>query len=171
MTWVAVERRTTQVQKGQACRLRAGTQPSGVGRTVHVIALRRHWITFSVAGSPKRCYLKVPVPWVSLDPLEAWTHTKALPYPPIFPPPTPRPSHTITPERNRVAVRVRHRRRRDPTARRNAKENHEHETLNEREMLADVTYCTVVTFPSKKSVLLDLRRTLSGPLPSESDQM
>lgn len=76
LTWVVQERPQTPVGKGQTIHLRTETQMSGAGRIGHVTALRHHWITLSILGASHKVYLRVPTAWVTLEGLEAITHTK-----------------------------------------------------------------------------------------------
>ncbi|KAH9837265.1 uncharacterized protein C8Q71DRAFT_723553 [Rhodofomes roseus] len=92
LTWTADERPAEQLKKGKSIKLCTTTQTSGLGRLSAISDLRRHWVTFAVAGAAQPCNLRVPIPWAALGDLEGFTHQYHYFSLPSLPP----PHHTFT---------------------------------------------------------------------------
>ncbi|TFY57610.1 hypothetical protein EVJ58_g6918 [Rhodofomes roseus] len=74
LTWTLDERPAAQLQKGSLITMSAGSEVTGIGRLSAVMDLRRHWVTFAVAGGNLPCDIRVPIPWAILEGLESFTH-------------------------------------------------------------------------------------------------
>ncbi|KAH9839783.1 uncharacterized protein C8Q71DRAFT_855094 [Rhodofomes roseus] len=87
LTWTVDDRPAEQLQKGKRITMRTDTQTSGIGRLSAISDLRRHWVTFTVAGATQPFNLRVPIPWASLEDLESYTHQHHYFDLPNLPPP------------------------------------------------------------------------------------
>ncbi|TFY68499.1 hypothetical protein EVJ58_g965 [Rhodofomes roseus] len=95
LTWIVDEQPRIRLGKDQHITLIIGDTRSGVGRITHVTDMRRHWVTWTVDGGPKKCSLRVPVPWALLSDLEGLAHTRH--YPSLPPLPAPHPIYRNNP--------------------------------------------------------------------------
>ncbi|KAH9913052.1 uncharacterized protein B0H18DRAFT_960623 [Fomitopsis serialis] len=74
-TWIVDQHPTQQLGRGTLISIQNESGQSGTGRLSSASDLRRHWITFTVAGASPPCNLRVPIPWATLGTLESYTHT------------------------------------------------------------------------------------------------
>ncbi|KAH9907117.1 uncharacterized protein B0H18DRAFT_964578 [Fomitopsis serialis] len=88
-TWIVRTRPACQISRGLPIILTSGNLRSGVGRIRGVAEFRRHWITWSIDGSPDDCDVRVPTSWSSLDDRDRNIHTRL--YRILSPSPLPHP--------------------------------------------------------------------------------
>ncbi|KZT65941.1 hypothetical protein DAEQUDRAFT_490610 [Daedalea quercina L-15889] len=91
LTWTVNEAPEEPLQKGRYVILRTETEATGIGRISVVTDLRRHWVTFAIAGATLPCNIRVPIPWAVLDNLESYTHRTYY----FNLPPDPRPHEAL----------------------------------------------------------------------------
>ena len=91
-TWTVDEKPDRPVRRGGYVTLRTSSErTAGVGRISAVTDLRRHWVTFAITGATLPCNIRLPIPWVTLDGLERYTHRKYY----FNLPPDPRPHESL----------------------------------------------------------------------------
>ncbi|KAH9917470.1 uncharacterized protein B0H18DRAFT_1123561 [Fomitopsis serialis] len=91
-TWIVDQHPAQQLGTGTLISIENESGKSGTGRLSSASDLRRHWVTFIVAGASPPCNLRVPIPWATLGALESYTHTThytsladlPLPHPSFF---------------------------------------------------------------------------------------
>ena len=82
-TWTVDEEPVSNLQCGTLVILFNNAHESGIGRLSAIVDLRRHWITFTIAGAPFPVFLRVPAPWTRLEGLAAFSysaHFNSLPF-------------------------------------------------------------------------------------------
>ena len=85
--WVVDEAPVRRLGHGQLISLQNDDGQTGPGILTAITDLRRHWITWSVAGGPGKTLIRVPVPWTAMTGVEAIAHVKHYQALPASPPP------------------------------------------------------------------------------------
>ncbi|KAH9926013.1 uncharacterized protein B0H18DRAFT_954902 [Fomitopsis serialis] len=86
-TWTVKKRPLSQIEAGQPVVLITGGSRSGTGLIEAVSELRRHWITWSLAGSPGIYGIRAPTSWSRLAGRDRTIHTTLYHLLPPLPPP------------------------------------------------------------------------------------
>lgn len=85
--WVVDEAPRRRLGYGQLIDIQSANGSSGPGLLSTITDLRQHWVTWTVSGGPEPCYIRVPVPWTSMNGVEAIAHARLYPTLPSDPPP------------------------------------------------------------------------------------
>ena len=74
LTWIADEEPRETITKGDHIRLEAEGIHSGIGKISHVVEITQHWVTFTITGATRPCFLRIPVAWTELTGTEGAVH-------------------------------------------------------------------------------------------------
>ena len=102
-TWTVDEEPVSTLQCNSLVILYNSSYESGIGRLSAIVDLRRHWVTFTVAGAQYPAFLRVPAPWTTLEGLAAFSYSAHFNSLPFLPGP---PASIQRHSRNRAARTV-----------------------------------------------------------------